>query len=60
MEDQMSLPTLTPEQRTQALEKAAQVRQLRAKLKADMTASFSIPSSGFALLLRAILCYPAL
>lgn len=33
----MALPTLTPEQREQALEKAAQARQLRAKLKADIT-----------------------
>src|SRR3546814_4870083 len=34
----MSLPTLTPEQRAQALEKAAQARQLRAKLKEDLAA----------------------
>ncbi|AVM66187.1 integration host factor [Dietzia cinnamea] len=34
----MSLPTLTPEQRAQALEKAAQARQLRAKLKEDIAA----------------------
>ncbi|PZU00890.1 MAG: integration host factor [Gordonia sp. (in: high G+C Gram-positive bacteria)] len=32
----MALPTLTPEQRSQALEKAAQARQLRAKLKSDI------------------------
>ncbi|MEW1938402.1 integration host factor, actinobacterial type [Dietzia maris] len=41
----MPLPTLTPEQRTQALEKAAQARQLRAKLKADIAAGkVSLPS----------------
>lgn len=32
----MALPTLTDEQRAQALEKAAQARHLRAKLKADI------------------------
>lgn len=33
----MALPTLTPEQRAQALEKAAAVRKMRAELKHDIS-----------------------
>lgn len=38
----MALPTLSPEQRAQALEKAAKARQKRAQLKADI-ASGKVP-----------------
>lgn len=34
----MALPTMTPEQRAAALEKAAQARKARAELKADIKA----------------------